>query len=64
MMIIDIHEPDRVNRTPDAIEVLLSDGNFTQDNFKISRVELRLYNEKTNWNTRTTQSIKELVNVC
>ena len=47
MMIIDIHEPDRVNRTPDAIEVLLSDGIFTQDNFKISRVELRLYNEKT-----------------
>ena len=47
MMIIDLHEPDRVNRTPDAVEVLLSNGNFTQDDFKISRVELRLYNEKT-----------------
>jgi len=26
---------------------LLSSGNFTQDNFVISKVELRLYNERT-----------------
>ncbi len=47
MTIIDLHDPQRVNRTPDDVEVLLSSGNFTQDNFVISKVELRLYNERT-----------------
>ncbi len=47
MRIIDLHQPDRVNRVPDAVNVLLSNGNFTQNDFKISRVELRLYHEKT-----------------
>lgn len=46
MNVVDLHEPKRVDKTPDAVEVLLSDGNFIQDNFKISRVELRLYSEK------------------
>jgi len=47
MNIVDLHDPQRVNRTPDDVEVLLSSGNFTQDNFIISKVELRLYNERT-----------------
>lgn len=47
MNIVDLHDPTRVDRTPDAVEVLLSSGNFFQDNFKISRVELRLYSEHT-----------------
>jgi len=47
MNIVDLHDPQRVNRTPDNIEVLLSSGNFTQDNFIIFKVELRLYNERT-----------------
>ncbi len=47
MTIVDLHDPQRVNRTPDDVEVLLSSGNFTQDNFVISKVELRLYNERT-----------------
>ena len=47
MNIVDVHDPQRVNRTPDDVEVLLSSGNFTQDNFIISKVELRLYNERT-----------------
>jgi hypothetical protein len=46
MKIIDLYDPQRVNRSPDSIEVLFSSGNFIQDGFKISRVELRLYNEK------------------
>ncbi|MDH5431053.1 MAG: hypothetical protein OEW78_04130 [Nitrosopumilus sp.] len=46
MKIIDLHDPRRVNRFPDSIEVLFSSGNFIQDDFKISRVELRLYNER------------------
>ncbi|WP_457763292.1 hypothetical protein [Candidatus Nitrosopumilus sp. bin_6a] len=46
MKIIDLYDPQRVNRSPDSVEVLFSYGNFIQDDFKISRVELRLYNEK------------------
>ena len=45
--IVDLHDPERVNRIPDDVEVLLSSGNFVQDEFKISKVELRLYLEKT-----------------
>ena len=47
MIIVDLHDPQRVNRTPDDVKVLLSSGNFTQDDFIISKVELRLYNERT-----------------
>ena len=47
MTIVDLHYPQRLNRTPDKIEVLLSSGNFIQDEFRISKVELRLYNERT-----------------
>ena len=46
MTIVDLHDPQRVNRTPDSVEVLLSSGNFVQDGFRISKVELRLYNER------------------
>ena len=45
--IVDLHDPQRVDRTPDDVHVLLSSGNFIQDEFKISKVELRLYLEKT-----------------
>ena len=47
MNIIDLHDPLRVNKIPDEVEVLLSSGNFIQDNFVISKVELRLYTERT-----------------
>jgi len=47
MIIVDLHDPQRVNKTPDDVKVLLSSGNFTQDNFVISKVELRLYTERT-----------------
>jgi len=47
MNIVDLHDPQRVNRTPDDVEILLSSGDFVQDGFKISKVELRLYNERT-----------------
>ena len=50
MIIVDLHDPQRVNRTPDAVEILLSSGNFVQDGFTISKVELRLYNERTDRN--------------
>ena len=47
MKIIDLHNPERVNRKPDQIEVLLSSGDFEDQGFLIKHVELRLYIEKT-----------------
>ena len=47
MIIVDLYDPQRVNKTPNGVEVLLSSGNFVQDGFTISKVELRLYNERT-----------------
>lgn len=47
MKIIDLHEPSRVDRTPDGIEVLLQSGNFIQEGYSIQKVELRYYLEKT-----------------
>ncbi|KAF6244585.1 MULTISPECIES: hypothetical protein [Nitrosopumilus] len=50
MDIVDLHDPQRVNRIPDKTKVLFSLGNFVQDEFKILKVELRLYLEKTDEN--------------
>ncbi len=47
MDIVDLHDPARVDRTPNDVDVLLSSGNFIQDEFIISKVELRLYVERT-----------------
>ncbi|MBA4437909.1 MAG: hypothetical protein VW081_04090 [Nitrosopumilus sp.] len=47
MDIVDLHDPQRVNRTPDDTVILFSEGSFTQDEFKVSKVELRLYLEKS-----------------
>ncbi|MCV0430179.1 hypothetical protein [Nitrosopumilus sp.] len=46
MDIIDLHDPARVNKSPDDVEVLMSSGNFIQDEFVITHVELRLYLER------------------
>lgn len=46
MKIIDLHDPERVNRKPDQVEVLLSSGDFEDQGFLIKHVELRLYIEK------------------
>ena len=50
MDIIDLHDPQRVNRDPDDIKTLFSSGKFMQDEFTISKVELRLYNEQVDVN--------------
>ena len=47
MDIVDLHDPARVKRTPDNVEVLMSSGKFVQDDFMIFKIELRLYIEKT-----------------
>ena len=50
MDVIDLHDPQRVKKSPDDVKILFSDGNFTQDEFLISKVELRLYKEKMDEN--------------
>jgi len=47
MKIVDLYDPSRVDQTPDSVEVLFSSGDFIQDEFIISKVELRLYLERT-----------------
>ena len=42
-----MHNPDRIKRCPDSVNILLSAGDFIQDEFTISKVELRLYIEQT-----------------
>ena len=46
MDIIDLHDPSRVNRNPDDVKILLENGDFVQDEFSISQIELRFYKEK------------------
>lgn len=43
---VDLHDPTRVDKTPDDVQVLFSSGNFTQDGFVIFKIELRLYLER------------------
>jgi hypothetical protein len=46
LKLIDIHNPERVNRKPDQIEILFSSGDFEEQGFLVKHVELRLYVEK------------------
>jgi hypothetical protein len=46
LKIIDIHNPERVNRKPDQIKILFSSGDFEEQGFLVKHVELRLYVEK------------------
>ena len=46
MKIIDLHDPQRIDKSPDGVEILMTRGNFVQDEFVISKVELRLYTER------------------
>ena len=46
MNVVDLYDPQRVNKTPDDVAILFSAGKFIQNDFVISKVELRLYNER------------------
>lgn len=46
LKIIDIANPERVNRQADDIIILLDAGNFVDQGFVIKKIELRLYVEK------------------
>ena len=47
MKIVDVSNPLRVNRLPDNSVTLLSQGTYSEHGFKIKKVDLRLYLEKT-----------------
>ena len=46
MDIIDLHDTSRVDKNPNETKFLLQNGNFIQDEFETSDIELRLYLEK------------------
>ena len=47
MKVVDLYDPSRIDKIPDSLEVLFSSGDFIQDEYIISKVELRLYLERT-----------------
>ena len=47
MKIIDISDPKRINRLPDSSLTIFSGENFLENGFRIKKVELRLFIEKT-----------------
>ncbi len=46
MKIIDISDPERINRFPDRSLTIFSEENFSERGYKIKKVELRLFIEK------------------
>jgi len=46
MKIIDISNPERINRKPEKTAVLVSGGNFSEQEFLIKKIELKLYVEQ------------------
>ena len=46
MKVIDVINPQRINKTPDKTIVLLSGGNFIEQGFTIKDIQLCLYLQK------------------
>lgn len=46
MKVIDVVNPQRINRSSDKTVVLLSDGNFVEQGFIIKKLQLCLYLQK------------------
>ena len=46
MKIIDMTNPDRINREPDDTMTLLESGKFIEQGFVIQKISLRLFTEK------------------
>jgi len=47
MKVIDFLNPQRVNKTPDKVRIVVSSGGFVEKGFTIKKIELRQYVEKT-----------------
>jgi len=61
MKIIDMTNPNRVNRDPDDIVVLVDSGNFKEQGFMIKKISLRLFVEKNDTNLGDYSLITSLV---
>jgi len=46
MKVIDVIDPDSVNRTPDKTVVLMSSGNFVERGYVVKNIHLNLYIQK------------------
>jgi hypothetical protein len=46
MKIVDMTNPDRINREPDDTMILMESGKFTEQGFVIQKISLRLFVEK------------------
>ena len=46
MRVIDVINPQRINKSPDKTIVLLSGGNFIEQTFTIQKIKLCLYLQK------------------
>ena len=47
MHFVDFVDSHRVQREPDSVETLFSSGDFTEQGIKVTKVQIRLYIEKT-----------------
>ncbi|MBM3905099.1 MAG: hypothetical protein FJ354_00230 [Thaumarchaeota archaeon] len=61
MKIIDMTNPNRVNRDPDDVVVLVDSGNFKEQGFMIKKISLRLFVEKNDTNLGDYSLITSLV---
>ena len=50
MKIIDVAEPDRINKKPDKIIQVVQNGKIIQEGFQIQVIDLRLYIQHTDKN--------------
>jgi len=61
MKYIDIPDSNRVNRSPDKIIQVVSDGTTIEKGYKIKNIELRLYTEKNDKKLGSYSLITSLV---
>ena len=61
MKYIDIADPKRVNRSPNKIIQVLSDGTTVEKGYKIKNIQLRLYTEKSDKKLGSYSLITSLV---
>ncbi|WP_100182028.1 hypothetical protein [Candidatus Nitrosotenuis aquarius] len=61
MKIIDMTNPDRINRDPDDVIVLVESGNFKEQGFVIKKITLRLFVEKNDTKLGNYSLITSLV---
>ncbi len=50
MKVIDVVNPERINKSPDKTIILLSSGNFVEQGYVVKNVHLNLYMQKKDEN--------------